>query len=553
MHEKYYDDVTTFLGEWGPFQKLIMLLLCISVIPNGLSGLCIVFLAGTPPHHCLIPPNANISAEWRSYSIPLEEDDGVMRYSKCTRYKLDVITRLSDNGSVPGIDVNVTEIEQEVCKDGWEYDREMYASTIVTEWDLVCSDAWKVPMTTSMFFIGVLTGSFISGQLSDRFGRKIILFVTMGVQTLFTFFQIFSTSWFMFSALFFLVGMGQISNYVAAFVLGTEILSPNIRVIYSTVGVCLCFSTGYMMIPLMAFFIRDWRMLLIAIAVPGVFYFPLWRFIPESPRWLLSQGRVEEAEAILRGAAKKNRVTAPEVIFQTHQVENKLKKRNHHNICDLVKSSNIRWITVMLSCVWMVISIGYFALSLNTSNLYGDRFLNFFFSAAVEVPAYILAWPLFRSYPRRLCLFAMLFLGGVVLLLTQLIPKDLSSVSIALEMMGKFGVTVAFSIVYPYTAELYPTVLRNTAVCACSMASRLGSIAAPYFVYLGTYYKSLPYLLMGSFSVLGGLVSLMLPETYGMPLPETIDHMQTIQRCKKRQTSNDLSSESSPTENVSML
>ncbi|XP_061105144.1 organic cation/carnitine transporter 2-like [Conger conger] len=528
-----YDDVTKFLGEWGHFQKLIALLLCISVIPNGLTGFSVVFIADTPPHHCLIPPNANISAEWRNYSIPLEEDNGEMRYSKCTRYKLDVIKRLSDNGSVPGIDVNVTEIEQESCKDGWHYDRSIYISTIVSEWDLVCSDAWKVPMTTSVLFFGLLTGAFFSGQLSDRFGRKNILFVTIGVQTLFIFFQIFSTSWFMFSALFFVVGMGEVSNFVTAFVLGTEVLTPRIRTIYCTAGVSTFFAVGYMLLPLTAFFIRDWRMLLIAIALPGVFCFPLWRFIPESPRWLLSQGRVEEAEAILRGAAKKNGVKAPEVIFQPLQ-----ETLNHHNICDLIKSSSIRWITIKLILMWVIICLGYFALSLNTSNLSGDPFLNSFFSAAVEVPAYILAWPLFRSCPRRLCLSPTLFLSGAVLLLTQLIPGKLSSVSIALEMMGKFGFSVAYILVYAFTAELYPTVLRNTAVGTCSTISQLGNIAAPYFLYMGTYYKSLPYILMGSLCALGGLLGLLLPETYGLPLPDTIDHMQTIQRYKKRQTSN---------------
>ncbi|XP_061105069.1 organic cation/carnitine transporter 2-like [Conger conger] len=520
-----YDDVTKFLGEWGHFQKLIALLLCISVIPNGLTGFSVVFIADTPPHHCLIPPNANISAEWRNYSIPLEEDNGEMRYSKCTRYKLDVIKRLSDNGSVPGIDVNVTEIEQESCKDGWHYDRSIYISTIVSEWDLVCSDAWKVPMTTSVLFFGLLTGAFFSGQLSDRFGRKNILFVTIGVQTLFIFFQIFSTSWFMFSALFFVVGMGEVSNFVTAFVLGTEVLTPRIRTIYCTAGVSTFFAVGYMLLPLTAFFIRDWRMLLIAIALPGVFCFPLWRLIPESPRWLLSQGRVEEAEAILRGAAKKNGVKAPEVIFQPLQ-----ETLNHHNICDLIKSSSIRWITIKLILMWVIICLGYFALSLNTSNLSGDPFLNSFFSAAVEVPAYILAWPLFRSCPRRLCLSPTLFLSGAVLLVTQLIPGKLSSVSIALEMMGKFGFSVAYILVYAFTTELYPTVLRNTAVGTCSTISHLGNIAAPYFLYMGTYYKSLPYILMGSLCALGGLLGLLLPETYGLPLPETIDHMQTIQR-----------------------
>ncbi|XP_061103250.1 solute carrier family 22 member 4-like isoform X4 [Conger conger] len=489
MNTVDYDEDTKFLGEWGPFQKRIMLLLCISVIPNGLSTFSIVFLADTPSHHCAIPPNANISAEWRNYSIPLEENKGVMRYGKCTRYKLDVIQRLSDNGSVPGIDVNVSEIEQESCKNGWEYDRSIYISTIVSEnvlslqWDLVCNDAWKVPMTSSVYFLGLMVGSIISGQLSDRFGRKIQLFTTIGVQTLFMFFQIFSTSWFMFSAFHFFIGMGAISNYMAAFVLGTEILSTRIRIIFSTVGVCIFFAIGYMLLPLMAFFIRDWRMLLIAINVSGVFHFFLWWFIPESPRWLLSQGRVEEAEAILRGAAKENGVTAPEVIFQPLQPHD----------------GSLALVPMLTKAI--------------CPNSYGA-----------------LKWG-----QGDLCI------------------KDLSSVSIALEMMGKFGVTVAFSILYPYTAELYPTVLRNTAIGICSMASQLGAIAAPYFLYLGTYYKSLPYIIMGTLSVLGGLLGFLLPETYGLPLPETIDHMQTIQRCKSRQTSNHLSSDSAAINNVSML
>ena len=55
----------------------------------------------------------------------------------------------------------------------------------------------------------------------------------------------------------------------------------------------------------------------------------------------------------------------------------------------------------------------------------------------------------------------------------------------ALVMVGKFGVTAAFSMVYVYTAELYPTVVRNMGVGVSSTASRLGSILSPYFVYLG--------------------------------------------------------------------
>ncbi|XP_026866782.2 solute carrier family 22 member 5 isoform X1 [Electrophorus electricus] len=552
MHVLNYDDNTAFLGDWGNFQKTVFFLLCSSVIPNGFTGLSIVFIGDTPAHHCRIPASVNITVEWRNVSIPVEVDYGHTRFSKCSRYKLDVIKGFSDKGLIPWVDVNVSALEQESCKDGWEYDRETYVSTIVTEWDLVCSDDWKTPLTSSLFFCGVLIGSFISGQLSDRFGRKIVLFLTMGVQTIFTLIQVFSPSWVIFCSLFFIVGMGQISNYVAAFVLGMEILSLPIRIIYSTVGVCTFFSVGYMLLPFVAYFLRDWRMLLLALTLPGFLYIPLWWFVPESPRWLLSQGRVGEAEAILQDAARKNGVKAPQVIFPLPQSGEKAVRVKFYNLCDLVRSSNIRAITILLCLVWTTLSIGYLALSLNTSNLHGNSYLNCFLSAAVEVPAYTISWLMFRFWPRRLCLFSTLSLGGAVLLFVHLIPQHLNYAAILLEMLGKFGVTIAFAIIYAFTAELYPTVLRNTAMGACSMASRIGSISAPYFVYLGSYYRALPYILMGSLSVLSGLLSLLLPESIGMPLPETISHMQKVTGCKKKQPSYNLASSKGDEECVSV-
>ncbi|XP_031729916.1 solute carrier family 22 member 5-like [Anarrhichthys ocellatus] len=528
-----YDAATAFLGEWGRFQKEVFFLLCLSVVPNGFSGLSIVFVADTPPHMCLIPAHVNLTAAWRNSSIPLEEESnsGALVRSKCSRYKLEDVKRFSDGGLLPGVDVDLTNVSTESCLDGWEYDRSVYISTIISEWDLVCDNRWKNPLTSSLFFCGVLTGSFISGQLSDRYGRKIVFFVTMAVQTLFTLFQVFSPSWTVFCAMFFVVGLAQISNYVAAFVLGTEILGPGVRTVFSTAGVSLFFGAGYMLLPLFAYFLRDWRKLLLGISLPGFLYVPLWWYIPESPRWLLSQGRVEEAEAILRDAAKRNKIQPPPVIFSPLQKELQCEMRKAHNICDLLRSRNIRWISLTLWLVWNTVSIAYFALSLNTANLHGNAYFNSFLSAVVEMPAYILSWAMFRWCSRRLSLFSTLFMGGLFLLFVKLIPADLIYLAITLEMMGKFAVTAAFAIVYAYTAELYPTVVRNTAVGACSMASRIGSIIAPYFIYLRSYSISLPYILMGSITALSGLLSLLLPESYGMPLPDTIAHMQHFPGC----------------------
>ncbi|XP_039339817.1 solute carrier family 22 member 4 isoform X2 [Mauremys reevesii] len=425
-----YDELISFLGEWGPFQRLIFFLLSASIIPNGFNGMSAVFLAGTPEHRCRLPPSANLSREWLNASIPRELQGGREGPSRCRRYRLESLANFSALGLQPGRDVDLSQLEQEKCLDGWEYSRELYLSTIVTEWNLVCEDDWKTPLTTSLFFVGVLIGSFISGQLSDR-------------------------------------------------------------------------------------------------------------IIPESPRWLISQGRFKEAEIIIRKAAKTNGIVAPAMLFDSTEMQDmKLQQQQKAYILDLFRTRNIAVITVMSLLLWMLTSIGYFGLSLNTPNLHGNAYINCFLSAIIEVPAYVIAWLLLRTLPRRYSISGTLFLGGGVILFIQLVPTDFHILSVFLVMLGKFGITSAFSMLYVYTSELYPTIVRNMAVGATSMSSRVGSIIAPYFVYLGAYDRFLPYILMGSLTVLIGILTLFLPESYGNPLPETFDQMLRVKGFRNRQRTN---------------
>lgn len=145
-----YEAATAFLGEWGRFQKQVFFLLCLSIIPNGFTGLSIVFLADTPPHRCLVPAHVNLSAAWRNSSIPLERDSqsGALEPSKCSRYKLDDVVSFSERGLLPGVDVNLSTVPQEGCLDGWEYDRSMYISTIVSEVCWPAQEASSVSMTS---------------------------------------------------------------------------------------------------------------------------------------------------------------------------------------------------------------------------------------------------------------------------------------------------------------------------------------------------------------------------------------------------------------------
>ncbi|XP_030009205.1 solute carrier family 22 member 5-like [Sphaeramia orbicularis] len=527
-----YDEATAFLGNWGRFQQIIFFLLCFSATPNGARVMFLVFATAVPRHHCLIP-EVNLTEDWLNAVIPKKVVNGEEELSRCSRYRLDVVRNLSAQGYVPGRDVNLTDLEQESCVDGWSYSTDIYQSTVVSEFDLVCGEQWKQPFTSALYFTGILIASFCCGQLSDRFGRKPVFFVSMALQPIITLFQFFSPSWTVFIILMFFNCFGEIGNYTAAFVLGTEVFSGNVRTLFSTLGLCMGFAIGYMVLSLVAYFLRDWRYLLLVIALHGMLYIILWWLIPESPRWLLSQGRVEEAEAIVRKAAHKNKVEAPQIIFEDYiDDDDKSQKQKHHTVCDLIRTRKIRFTTFILCLAWFVSVAGYYGLTLNTSKLAADPYLSAFISGAVEIPAYICSWLSLQFLPRRLCTTCTLFLGGVALYLIQAIPKSLPALSVALEMLGKFGFTANFSMMYAYTTELNPTVLRNTAIGTCSTFSRVGSIIAPFLLQLSAYFKYLPYIILGTLAVMSAILIQFLSETFGQPLPETIQEMHKWERMK---------------------
>ncbi|XP_036372521.1 solute carrier family 22 member 4-like [Megalops cyprinoides] len=516
-----YEDVVSFLGEWGAFQKTVFFLLSASSIPNGYMGLAAVFLADTPPHHCrLQPENAGRNASELNQFIPLQEFEGKAALSSCTRYK-------QLNKSSTG-----TQNATEGCLNGWEFSSDRYTSTIVTEWNLVCEDAWKVPFATSALFFGMLTGTFISGPISDRFGRKLALFASLAMQIVFTLLQAASNRWELYCICYFLGGMGSTAKYNAAFVLGYELLGKSPRVVFSALGISLCYAVGCAALPLFAFFVRGWRMLLLALALLQLLCVPMWWFIPESPRWLLSHGRLQEAEAIVQAAAKRNGVLAPSVIFTLDDCTplNGSNKKLQQLYLNLFKTKDIRNITVLNLIIWMVTAMTYSGVSLGIPNLDGNPYLNCAFSAATEMAAYAAAWFVMRCCMRRSSLFVMQLLCGFTLLVVQLIPSELSSVAVAVVMLGKLGTSAAFCFLYTYSTELLPTVVRNVGLGAASISGCIGSIVAPYITHMGEFNKYLPYILMGGLSVFVGFLGLLLPETKDTELPEHISQVKPL-RC----------------------
>ncbi|KAF6106212.1 solute carrier family 22 member 12 [Phyllostomus discolor] len=102
----------------------------------------------------------------------------------------------------------------------------------------------------------------------------------------------------------------------------------------------------------------------------------------------------------------------------------------------------------------------------------------------------------------------------------------------SLAMLGLQCIGVTFTCINIYTGELFPTVLRMTAVGLGQVAARLGAMLGPLVQLLGTHHPALPLLVYGTVLVLSGLTSLLLPETRNLPLPDTIQDVQN-QAAKK--------------------
>lgn len=537
-----YEESVAFLGTWGPFQRRVFILLCITTIPCGYNLLSVIFLLATPPHHCHIPTHSNLSQGWIQASIPVQVA-GQLDRSSCSRYELDQVQNLSALGIRPSLElvhnlsalgsspeILLSSLKQEGCKDGWTYSTEYFQSTVVTEFNLVCSDQWKQPLTSLVYFLGGLSGCLVSGQISDRFGRKPVLFGSITTLSVFSSAVAFAPSWPIFTMLFFMMGLGQIGSYIVAFVLGSEILIGSTRVLFSSLWLPSVYAFSMLLLPGTAYLVRSWRHLSLLLAVPGLACIPLWWLIPESPRWLVSRGRLREAELLLRSAALKNRVEAPHVIFLSTNLEKPAtQKVESPNFLDLLRTTNIRSITLMLWLIWFSLNVSLFGLSFNMSGLNGNPYLNYFLVAVIELPAYTASWLASRSLPRRLSFITFTLLGAIALLFIQITLNSNPAITMSLVMLGKFGVLVGNGVLYTYTGELSPTVIRNTAMSSCATFSRVGSSISPYLLLLGMFNQFLPWIIVSTLSLLCVLLCVFLPETFRKPLPDTIQQIAAIQ------------------------
>lgn len=170
-----YDNVLPFLSKnktFGKYQKKIYFLLSLPTIICAFHKLAGVFLLEVPDHRCRLAhelSNATfpLSDDVLRSSIPFDTERN--EFSKCTHFDLSSTTSESDT----------------IKCDEFIWNSRPNALSATQSFKLVCDKSTLRASADSLMMFGVLIGSYVFGDLSDKFGRKPIFMLSLLIQAVF--------------------------------------------------------------------------------------------------------------------------------------------------------------------------------------------------------------------------------------------------------------------------------------------------------------------------------------------------------------------------------
>ncbi|KAK1171250.1 solute carrier family 22 member 7-like [Acipenser oxyrinchus oxyrinchus] len=526
-----FENILADIGGFGRFQIFIFVILCFPRMTLPWHFLLHNFISAVPTHHCAIsdPDNGDIFGNLTAHqklvvSIPMELSG---TFSTCKMFSEPQFQLLSNSSMEAGNAAATVE-----CQYGWVYDTSIFSSTVATEWDMVCNKKGLNQASATFFFIGVMIGAIVFGGLSDKLGRKPMLLASFTVSIVFGLAATFSVSYVMFAIMRSLTGFGLTGISIISICLTIEWVDIEHRTFIGVFG-SMVWSTGNMMLALIAYLIRDWRWLLLTVTSPLVICCIVWWWIPESARWLLANGKVHEAHTYLSKCAKMNnrkdassKIT-PEMLSRIVTVEGKNK---NYTYLDLVRTPKMRRLAICTGIIWFGVAHTYYGISLNITGFGLNMYLTQFIYGAIELPAKLLVYYMLNRIGRRQSQAWSLLLTGVCLGINLFLPSSMVLVRSVIAILGKGLSEASFTILYLYTAELYPTVVRQNGIGYNSFVARLGVSAAPLIMLLEDIWKLLPQTIFCSVAILAGFTAFFLPETQNLRLPETIEDVEQTRK-----------------------
>ena len=391
--------------------------------------------------------------------------------------------------------------------------------------DFGLTSTWQTGAIASAAFVGMLVGAAFWGRVADRIGRRLGFQLTVLIFAVFGLASAFAPSAEWLAVLRFLAGFGLGGALPLDFSLMSEFLPRKNRGRYLVllesfwaVGTVAVAGLAYLIVP-----DHGWRPLLAASGVAALLVFWIRARVPESPRYLVTAGRTEEATAILRDVARENGTQAPDAPLHVARAG-----QPPPGVRTLLEPA-FRRETLMLWTSWFAIGLAYYGLFVYLPTIFVERGYSFvqtygysLILAGAQVPGYLTAAWLVERWGRRPTLVTFLAASGVFTVLFAL--ADSTTAVVVTACLMSFFSLGAWAALYAYTPEVYPTQLRTTGIGLASAMARISATLVTLFgatLIAGSLAAAL--IVFGVAFGVGALaVGVLGTETRGRPLDDTV-------------------------------
>ncbi|MFJ8259421.1 MFS transporter [Peribacillus asahii] len=375
----------------------------------------------------------------------------------------------------------------------------------------------------SSALIGVFVGALVLGRLSDRIGRQKVFLISFLLIAIVTILQFFVSSPVELFILRLLIGFGLGGDYAVGTTLLAE-FSPKKYRASLLASLNVLWTLGYVASNFVGHYLGQigsdsWRWMLVSATIPAIVVLILRIGTPESPRWLVSMGRVEEARQIVKKHLGPN-VEMGETITSTDN-------QTAAGFRGLF-SKKLRKRTAFGGIFKLTIVIPYFAIYtflptiLRTmgfeQNFFADTMLNLFLLVGAIVGLWLLA-----KFSRRGFTIGSFAVLTVSLFALSIMHTGSQFLMLVAFLVFTFFMSAASNLTLVYPAELFPTEIRGSGIGMVTAISRIGSAIGTFLLPVSLNFLGLnaSMIAMAVILLIGLIVSIAwAPETKSLSLNE---------------------------------
>lgn len=421
----------------------------------------------------------------------------------------------------------------------WTFDNDQFFPTLTSQNSWVCRDSWRPTTIKTTFWIACTLGSVVLVGLADVYGRRRVVGATVCVYGVMGVASGFVTSFWPAVVIWTLLGACHNTVSHLPYVLVLEFCDSAHRSV-PLLAIMASYTLSSMAAPLLAWYVWDWQVLAAICAAPVLLVALGYRWLPESASWLASQGRIEEAAEQLRYVARVNGCAdVAKLELEKHLGTVEEKPQQKASVLQVWNFPDLRRSAILLLVIWMASCLSYFGQCQVTGQLTigifsphkaTNMFLSYLLGAAVEIPA--LSAPfLIGVLGRRGPLAVSLGLAGAASLAYGFLPQDAAVLSLCVALAARLFATAAYCVTLQYGPELWPTLIRGQGVALSEFMGGVAVLSSPPTVELGERHgKGVPMMIFGALSLVACFITLLLPETKGVTLANTLQEADTFCR-----------------------